>query len=64
MINRYDSKVTLSVEGILIVYEFSNIFSDNLLGLPPRREIKFSNELALETIPISKALYYMALAKL
>ncbi|GJU86330.1 putative reverse transcriptase domain-containing protein, partial [Tanacetum coccineum] len=42
-----------------IVQNFPNVFSDELLGLPPEREVKFTSELILGAEPISKAPYIM-----
>ena len=52
------------LEDIPIVREFSNVFPEELPGLPPDREIEFSVELLPGTGPISKAPYRMAPAKL
>lgn len=41
--------------------EFCDVFLDELPRLAPMREVELSIELALGTIPISKALYRMAL---
>ena len=50
-----------------VVYEFLNIFPEDLPGLPPARKIEFSIEVLPGTTPISKAPYRMTsieLAKL
>nr|XP_010914586.1 acetolactate synthase 2, chloroplastic-like [Elaeis guineensis] len=47
----------LKLEDIPVVKEFFDIFSDDLLGLPPDREIEFSIDLISGTSPISKAPY-------
>ncbi|XP_075478853.1 uncharacterized protein LOC142519709 [Primulina tabacum] len=52
------SESTLS--EIPLVNEFQDIFSDEIPGFHPPREIKFSIELISGTIPISKAPYRMA----
>jgi len=54
----------LKLKDIVVVQEFLNVFSKELLGLPPKREIEFVIELALGTKPISKAPYRMALLEL
>ena len=54
----------LEIGDIPIAREFSNVFPDDLLGLPPDREIEFSIDLLLGTAPISKAPYRMAPTKL
>ena len=50
----------LKLEDILVVREFP----EDLLGLPPDREIEFSIDLLPGSSPISKAPYQMALAEL
>ena len=48
------------LEDIPIVREFSDVFLEDLPGIPPNGEIDFQIELALRTEPISKAPYRMA----
>ena len=50
----------LEIGDIPIVREFSDVFPDDLPGLPPDHEIEFSIDLLLGTAPISKAPYRMA----
>nr|GFC76129.1 putative reverse transcriptase domain-containing protein [Tanacetum cinerariifolium] len=47
-----------------IVSEFPDVFSDELPGIPPVREVEFSIELIPGAEPISKAPYRMALIEL
>ena len=54
----------LEIRDIPVVREFSDVFPDDLLGLPSDREIEFSIDLLLGTAPISKAPYRMAPTKL
>ena len=49
-----------TTENIRDVCEFSNVFPDDLLGMPPEREIEFIIELLPGTAPISKRPYRMA----
>nr|GFC71523.1 putative reverse transcriptase domain, aspartic peptidase domain protein [Tanacetum cinerariifolium] len=42
-----------------IVRDFFDVFLEELLGIPPKREVKFGIELILGTQPISKAPYSM-----
>lgn len=44
--------------------EFPDVFSNELPGIPSDREIEFTIDTFLETRPISKAPYRMALAEL
>ena len=52
------------IGDIPIVREFSDVFPDDLPGLPPDREIEFSIDLLPGTAPISKAPYRMAPSEL
>jgi hypothetical protein len=49
----------VKLEDIPVVCEFINVFSDDLLGMPPDRDIKFIIELQPDTTPISKRPYRM-----
>ena len=49
---------------ILVVHEFEDVFPDEVLGLPPKREVEFSIDLVLGTGPVSMAPYRMTLAEL
>ncbi|KAI3681177.1 hypothetical protein L6452_35962 [Arctium lappa] len=53
-------QVPLSLDSIPIVKEFSDVFPDDLPGIPPVREVEFSIELISGATPISKAPYRMA----
>ncbi|RVX02861.1 hypothetical protein CK203_023168 [Vitis vinifera] len=44
------------LEDIPIVSDYPDVFLEDLLGLPPEREVEFTMDLALGTAPISKAL--------
>ena len=48
-----------TIENILVLNEFLDVFSDNLLGLPPDREVKFIIEQVLLATPISISPYRM-----
>ncbi|XP_052874458.1 uncharacterized protein LOC128280149 [Gossypium arboreum] len=49
---------------IRTIKKFSNVFPDELPGLPPNREVEFGIELLLGTAPMSIACYRMALKEL
>jgi hypothetical protein len=49
-----DSKEPDSLEIIKVVSEFPDVFSEDLLGMPPERKVEFAIELLLGTAPISK----------
>ena len=47
-----------------MVYEYEDVFSDELSGLHPRRDLDFTIELHPSTSPISMTQHRMLLAKL
>ena len=49
-----------SLEGVLVVNEYPDIFPDELPGMPPDRDIEFSIDLVPGTSPIAKRPYSMA----
>jgi hypothetical protein len=52
--------VAKSIEEIPVVWEFLDVFPDDLLGMPPERDIKFKIKLQPGTAPIFKAPYKMS----
>jgi hypothetical protein len=56
MVNQLEEK---SLEHIRIVCEYSDVFLEELPGMPPDRDIEFSIELLPRTAPISKRAYRM-----
>ncbi len=58
------SRPSPSITGIPAVREFQDVFPEELLGMPPEREIELSIDLILGTLPITKAPYHMAFAEL
>ncbi|TYK08869.1 gag protease polyprotein [Cucumis melo var. makuwa] len=54
----------VSLSSKPVVREYPDVFPDELLGLPPPREIDFAIELEPGTAPISRAPYRMAPAEL
>ena len=46
--------------SIPVVCEFSDVFPEDLPGLPPDRDVEFSIELEPGTAPISRRPYHMA----
>jgi hypothetical protein len=50
----------LKLEDIHVVWEFPDVFPDDLPGMPPERAIEFKIELQPGTAPIVKALYKMS----
>jgi hypothetical protein len=55
---------TKEITEVPAVCEFPNVFPDELIGLPPDRDVEFKIELILSTAPISKRLYRMPLNEL
>ena len=62
LINTPGEKVKL--EDMPVISEYPDVFSEELVLLPPEREIEFKIDLALGTTPISKIPYRMAPAEL
>lgn len=54
----------LKPEEVSVVRDFLEVFTEDLLGLPPDREIEFVIELLPGITPVSKAPYRMAPAEL
>ena len=52
------------LDSLTVVNEFIDVFPEDLLGLPPDREIEFSIDLQPGTTPISQSPYRMAPAEL
>jgi hypothetical protein len=52
------------LEDYLVFQEFKDVFLDEVLGLPPKRNIDFSIDLVPRVAPISKAPYRMITPKL
>ena len=50
----------MSLEKILVIKEFLDVFPEELLGIPLAREVDLSIDVVQGTIPISRAPYHMA----
>jgi hypothetical protein len=63
-----DSKLNhtkaIALEDIRVVHDFSDVFPEELPGMPPDRDIKFLIELLPGTPPISKRPYRMPVNEL
>jgi hypothetical protein len=55
--NTTNATLAKAIEDIPIVYEFLDVFSDDLHGLPPDREVEFKIGLIPGTAPISRRPY-------
>ena len=53
------AKASLDLSSIPVVYEFLDIFPEDLPGLPPDQDVKFAIELEPSTAPISWRPYHM-----
>ena len=58
------AKASPDLASIPVVREFSNVFSKDLPGLPPDRDVEFPIELEPGTAPISQRPYRIAPKKL
>jgi hypothetical protein len=58
------SMIELPLKKILVVCDYADVFPDELLGMPPDRDIEFAIELQPGTTPISKRPYRMPPAEL
>jgi hypothetical protein len=47
-----------------ILREYGDVFPEEVLGLPPRRDIDFSIELAPGAVPVSRTPYRMSTLEL
>jgi hypothetical protein len=54
----------LSLDQYLVLSEFKDVFPNELLGLPPERDLDFTIEMKLGGEPISKTLYWMTALEL
>ena len=63
MVRRVEAKIGADM-NVPVVCEFSDVFPEELPGLPPEREIEFCIDVVTGTDPISMAPYRMAPAKL
>ncbi|KAL0551335.1 hypothetical protein IC582_010421 [Cucumis melo] len=62
VVDTREADVSLSSEPV--VRDYPDVFPEELPGLPPHREVEFAIELEPGTVPISRAPYRMAPAKL
>ncbi|KAL0534283.1 hypothetical protein IC582_028572 [Cucumis melo] len=62
MVDTREVDVSLSLEPV--VRDYSDVFPEELPGLPPHREVEFAIEFEPGTVPISRASYRMAPAEL
>ena len=58
------TRIDIKIETIPVVNEFPDVFSEDLPGLPPDRDVEFAIDVTPGTAPISKASYRMAPAEI
>jgi hypothetical protein len=51
--------IVQEIQDILVVCEFLDVFPEDLLGLPPERDVEFVIKLKPGTAPISRRSYRM-----
>jgi hypothetical protein len=49
-----------SIEEVLVVREYPDVFHEELLGMPPDRDLEFIIDLIPKTTPVTKRPYRMA----
>nr|GEV03271.1 putative reverse transcriptase domain-containing protein [Tanacetum cinerariifolium] len=49
-----------NLEVHAVIHEFPGVFPDDLLGLPPSREVEFCIDLILGAMPVAKSSYHLA----
>ena len=59
-----ESKEDINLADMHVIRDFTDVFPEEVPGLPPKRELDFSIELILGTIPVSKAPYRMNILEL
>ena len=59
-----EDKVKPDLDPPSVVYEYEDVFLDELPGLPPQRDVDFCSELHHSTSPISMTPHRMAPVKL
>ncbi|MCI14415.1 RNA-directed DNA polymerase (Reverse transcriptase), partial [Trifolium medium] len=52
------------VDALPVVYEFPDVFSDDISDLPPEREVEFAIDVMPGTSPISMAPYRLSVTEL
>lgn len=55
---------TTTLENIPVIQEFADVFPEEILRLPPKRDIDFTIELVLGAAPVSRAPYKMSVPEL
>lgn len=64
ILNHNEKAESTEIENILVLNEFKDVFPEKILGLPPRRDIDFSIDLVLGSVPVSKTPYRLNILEL
>ncbi|GKB16744.1 putative reverse transcriptase domain-containing protein [Tanacetum coccineum] len=59
-----DKSEEKGLKDVLIVREFPEVFPEDLVGLPPTRQVEFKIDLVPGAAPVGRAPYQLALAKM
>ncbi|KAJ9544398.1 hypothetical protein OSB04_024105 [Centaurea solstitialis] len=60
VVDSREEKKKNAVEDVPVVCEFPNVFPEDLLGIPPERQVEFRIDMVLGAAPIAKTLYRLA----
>ena len=52
------------IKDVLVVLEYSDVFLEDLTGVPLERQVDFRIDLVIGVVPIAKAPYRLALPKM
>ncbi|XP_073318093.1 uncharacterized protein [Primulina huaijiensis] len=55
---------TPSISDVPVVRDFPDVFHEDVIDLPPKREVEFAIDLVPRTVPISKTAYHLAPAEI
>jgi hypothetical protein len=54
----------LKIKDHLVLWEFKEVFPEEVFGIPPKRDLDFSIDLVPRAVPVSKVPYRMSIQKL
>ena len=64
VVTRVDEKKLVSISDVPVVCDFPDVFPDELLGVPPKKQVEFQIDLIPGAVPISKVPYRLAPPKI
>nr|GEZ64508.1 reverse transcriptase domain-containing protein [Tanacetum cinerariifolium] len=59
-IKKKEEQIVRRLEDVLVIHKFSNVFPEDLPGLPPPRQMEFEIELVPGAAPVARAPYQLA----